>query len=177
MGQFGPKKHLYIDFFDTLLLLSAFSYEHMSSYKKTRSKEFGRKEIELGPETLVSWRSTHSSHNTKKSKSLSIFWKNGSIKGFANPYIHAPFVWPKKIWTNIFGPKNFVPKKNRHSFFFGDGTVSLCGSLIQCLHYPALLAFFYCKYLQLVIIGNVKKSSVFALHFPSLGLDHWADKL
>ena len=54
MGQFGPKKHLYIDFFDTLLLLSAFSYEHMSSYKKTRSKEFGRKEIELGPETLVS---------------------------------------------------------------------------------------------------------------------------
>ena len=45
----------------------------------------------MGPETLVSWRSTHSSHNNKKSKSLSIFWKNGSKKGFTNPYIHAPF--------------------------------------------------------------------------------------
>ena len=87
----GPKKHPYIDFFDTLVILSAFSYEFMSSYKKTKSKEFGRNEIEFGPETLVSWRSTHSSHNTKKSKSLSIFWKNGSTKGFANPYIHAPF--------------------------------------------------------------------------------------
>ena len=63
----------------------------MSSSKKTKSKEFGRKEIVLGPETLVSSRSTHSSHNTKNSKSMSIFSKNGSTKGFATSYIHAPF--------------------------------------------------------------------------------------
>ena len=41
---------------------------------------------------LVSWRSTHSSHNAKKSKSLSIFWKNDSTTGFVNPYIPPPFV-------------------------------------------------------------------------------------
>ena len=60
--------------------MSAFSHEFMSSSKNTSSNEFGRKEIELDPKTLAYWRSTHSSHNIKKSKRLIIFWKNGSYR-------------------------------------------------------------------------------------------------
>ena len=67
-----------------------YSYVSADASNKTCQQDFGRKEVELGLETLASYRSTHSSDNIKKSKGLSIFGKNGNTKGFANPYIHAP---------------------------------------------------------------------------------------
>ena len=92
------------------LLMSAFSYGVMPSYKKTRSKEFGRKEIELGPETLVSWRSTHSSHNTKKLRdvlqerevaSFNKFWTILSVC-WTIFFIYLGQSWSVSIYLDLF---------------------------------------------------------------------------
>ena len=81
------------------------------------------------PETLAFERSTHFSHNIKKSAPYVEYSKNGGQKGFAIPCVNVPFVSKKisvqkffgsiRLWfqkhfvpKNIFGPKNVGPKKN-----------------------------------------------------------------
>ena len=90
---FDQRKHLHFTILIPILLLRRFLCNFVGSPKKTRRREFGRKEFEFGPDTLASWRSTHSSHNIKKSGCLSFSEKNDSSKGFAIPHVHVPF-WP-----------------------------------------------------------------------------------
>ena len=78
--------------FFQVILVSIFSCI-AATLNKTCQQDFGRMEVEFGLETLASYRITHSSHNIKNSKGLSIFGKNGSTKGFAKPYIHNPLIF------------------------------------------------------------------------------------
>ena len=49
-----PIKHVYFTFLIPILLLSRYFYDFLENPKKSKRKLFGRKEFELGPETLVS---------------------------------------------------------------------------------------------------------------------------
>ena len=51
---FYPRKHLHFTILIPILLLRRFLCDFLGSPKKTRRREFDRKEFELGPETLAS---------------------------------------------------------------------------------------------------------------------------
>ena len=53
MTGFGPLKHQKIAFLIRIFLLSSILCDFLGSPKKTRRKEFDKKEFELGPETLA----------------------------------------------------------------------------------------------------------------------------
>ena len=54
MSGSGPLKHPNFTFFIPIFLLSSILCDFLGSPKKTRMREFDRKEFELGPETLAS---------------------------------------------------------------------------------------------------------------------------
>ena len=81
-----------------------------------------RKEFELVPETLASLRSTHSSHNIKKSECLSIFEKNDNPKGFAIPYVHVPLVQVGKKGVGVYQEEL---KKDMPPIIMQDGKIDL----------------------------------------------------
>ena len=102
--------------FFQVILVSIFSCI-AAALNKTCQQDFGRMEVESGLETLASYRITHSSHNIKNSKGLSIFGKNGNTKGFANPYIHAPF-YLNTLSTFLNHPWNFPETALKHALNF-----------------------------------------------------------
>ena len=53
MTGFGPSKYQNFSFFIRIFLLSSILCDFLGSPKKTRRKEFDKKEFELGPETLA----------------------------------------------------------------------------------------------------------------------------
>ena len=53
MSGFSPLKHLNFTFLIPIFLLSSILCDFLGSPKKTRRKEFDKKEFELGPETFA----------------------------------------------------------------------------------------------------------------------------